>query len=79
MPKLLDLNGRRVFWYPNDHNPAHVHVSSRGCEAKFRLNCPDGPVTLDRAWGYAHHECIAIQKELAPYVRWLCDRWESRT
>ena len=33
----------------NDHPPPHVHAFGKGCEARFQLNCPFGPVEL---WDY---------------------------
>ncbi|WP_414695694.1 DUF4160 domain-containing protein [Phenylobacterium sp.] len=32
----------------NDHPPAHVHAFGKGCEARFKLNCPGGPAELCR-------------------------------
>jgi hypothetical protein len=34
----------RVAVNSNDHPPPHVHVFGPGCEARFKLNCPEGPV-----------------------------------
>ena len=34
----------RVVVNSNDHPPPHVHAFGKGCEARFRLHCPDGPV-----------------------------------
>ena len=36
----------RVAVNSNDHPPSHVHVFGKGCEARFQLNCPDGPVAV---------------------------------
>jgi hypothetical protein len=48
MPTVDDIDGLRVVIYPNDHRPAHVHVIGNGCEAVFKLNCPEGPPELLR-------------------------------
>ena len=34
------MDGLRVVICPNDHRPAHVHVTGKGCEAVFNLNGP---------------------------------------
>ena len=36
----------RVAVNSNDHLPQHVHVFGKGCEARFKLNCPEGPVVF---------------------------------
>ena len=46
MPTILRLDGVRVFIYPDDHRPQHVHLFAAGAEAVFELNCPAGPVRL---------------------------------
>ena len=38
MPTLFFYLGLRFFFYSNDHEPIHVHVSSGDAEAKFRIN-----------------------------------------
>lgn len=37
MPTLFYYLGLRFFFYSNDHEPIHVHVSSGDAEAKFCL------------------------------------------
>ncbi len=37
MPTLFFYLGLRFFFYSNDHEPIHVHVSSGDAEAKFRI------------------------------------------
>ena len=53
MPTVLRLDGLRVVIYPNDHRPAHVHVTGAGGEAVFVLHCPDGPPTLRESSGFS--------------------------
>ena len=36
-PTLFFYLGLRFFFYSNDHEPIHVHVSSGDAEAKFRI------------------------------------------
>lgn len=51
----------RVAVNSNDHPPPHVHAFGKGCEARFRLNCPAGPVEL---WDYAGQWTLAHLNEL---------------
>ncbi len=37
MPKILEINGYKVYIYTNDHLPIHVHVIKGGCETKIIL------------------------------------------
>ena len=38
MPTLFYFFGLRFFFYSNDHEPVHVHVSNSDGEAKFNVN-----------------------------------------
>lgn len=37
MPTVLLIFGIRFFFYPNDHEPIHVHVEYQGKYAKIQL------------------------------------------
>jgi hypothetical protein len=37
MPTLLNLNGFKLFFYANEHEPKHVHVIYAGDFAKVEL------------------------------------------
>ena len=37
MPTVLVINGYRFFFYMNEHEPIHIHVSKAGKEARFVL------------------------------------------
>jgi len=76
MPTILRIGGLRVVVYPNDHRPAHVHVTGNDCEAVFRLNCPAGPVELRENYGFARHEITSIASVLMSHLEQLCNGWE---
>ena len=42
MPTVLRVGGLRFVIWPNDHDPAHVHVFSAEAEAKIELGEPNG-------------------------------------
>lgn len=64
MPVILRFKGYRFFFYSNEGNPlepAHIHVRSADCEAKFWL-VPD--VSLARNDGFSARDL----KELVDVV-----------
>ncbi len=42
MPTILKKNGFSVRIYPNDHEPAHVHVFKADGEARIKIKNEDG-------------------------------------
>ncbi len=48
-----------------DHPPPHVHAFGKGCEARFKLNCPDGPVEL---WDLVGDWTLAHLNELGGVI-----------
>lgn len=75
MPTILRMFGLRVVIYSNDHRPAHVHVIGNGCEAVFKLNCPEGPPELRENCDFSLHELDRIAAELSKYIETLCAAW----
>lgn len=68
----------RVAVNSDDHPPPHVHVFGKGCEARFRLNCPDGPVRLwdhDGPWTRAHITELGL--EIAAELTTCCTKWRE--
>ncbi len=37
MPTVLFVFGIRFFFYPNDHEPVHIHIEYQGKSAKIRV------------------------------------------
>jgi hypothetical protein len=77
MPTVLRLGGLRVAIYPNDHQPAHVHVIAADREAAFDLHCPDGPPELRENFGFSRRQVTRITADLANHVVALCNAWED--
>ena len=61
MPTVDVIAGLQVVVYPNDHRPAHVHVIGKGCEAVFKLNCPEGPPVLRENYGFPRGDLARIK------------------
>ena len=77
MPTVGALAGFRIVIYPNDHRPAHVHVIGGGCEAIFKLHCPDGPVELREDYGApTRAQLRRIKADLTRRLAELCAAWE---
>ena len=77
MPTVLRIRGVRVFIYPDDHRPQHVHLFAAGKEAVFELNCPDGSPTLRDNKGFSLVETRRLSTALEPHVTMLCQAWET--
>jgi hypothetical protein len=69
------IGGLRVVIYPNDHRPAHVHVIGNGCEAIFKLSCPEGPPELRENYSFPASELSKIKAALAERTEHLCAEW----
>ena len=76
MPTVLRLGSLRVVIYPNDHRPAHVHVTGQGHRAVFILNCSAGPLSLRRS-GFPEQQTQHIRAELEKHLTLLCKAWEE--
>jgi hypothetical protein len=66
-----------VVVYPNDHEPAHVHVIGANGEALFYLNCPDGPMEVRENYRFSQRQLTRIQKTLGLRLTELCAAWEK--
>ncbi len=68
----------RVAVNSNDHPPPHVHAFGKGREARFKLNCPDGPVEL---WDFVGDWTLAqlngLGEEIATQLDGCCTVWRE--
>lgn len=77
MLTVVRFNGLRAVIYPNDHQPAHVHVIGPNCEAIFLLNAPDGPVALRESVGFRLAEVQRIETTLNGHLNDLQAAWDD--
>ena len=77
MVTVTRIGGLRVVIYSNDHRPAHVHVIGAGCEAVFKLRCPEGPPELRENYGFSRPELGRIGLDLAKRLARLCAEWSN--
>jgi hypothetical protein len=77
MPTVMRMDGLRIVIWPNDHQPAHVHVIAADAEAVFNLRCPDGPPELRESYGFRLADLTGIAKALALVMSALCGQWRA--
>ena len=77
MPTVDRIDGLRVTIYPNDHRPAHVHVIGNGCEAVFKLHCPEGPPELRENFGFSPGDLARIKTAVTRRLAHLCAEWSK--
>ncbi|MBN2306002.1 MAG: DUF4160 domain-containing protein, partial [Anaerolineae bacterium] len=63
-PTVLRQAGFQVRIYPNDHPPAHVHISQAGNEARVSLN----PVEIKNNWGFNTREIRKILERVMYFL-----------
>ncbi|HEX6860843.1 MAG TPA: DUF4160 domain-containing protein [Caulobacteraceae bacterium] len=77
VPTVMTIDGLRVVIYPNDHEPAHVHVMGDGNEARFALEGPGGEVTLIENYGFRSRVISTIEAALNRRREDLIGRWRE--
>jgi hypothetical protein len=77
MPTIDRIDGALVIIYPNDHNPAHVHVEKGDRAAVVILNCPHGPLELRENFGFSRTELRHIFEKILSDLETFCTQWEK--
>ena len=78
MPTVLTLRNIRVVIFTNDHPPPHVHaIKANLAAARFKLNCPGGPVELCDHEGFRRSELNEIAALVAEYLDLVCIKWRE--
>ena len=73
MPTLFYLFGYRFYFWSNDHEPIHVHVSKGDSEAKFNVN----DVELIDNYGFKKNELRLIESLIEENKEVITARWEE--
>lgn len=73
----MTIDGLRVVIYPNDHEPAHVHVMGDGNEARFALQGAGGRVELIENYGFRSRAISRIRAALTDRQDALVQRWRE--
>ena len=76
MPTVFREKGFRVVIYPNDHQPAHVHVLKAGGEIKFDISRLDD-IQVITVVGMKGKEALTAFKLVQEYQAFLLSKWEE--
>ena len=74
MPTVFIVFGFCFKFYSNDHEPAHIHVTKDGHEAKFNLK-PAVELLINR--GFKKHELTIITGIIEENSEILIERWKE--
>jgi hypothetical protein len=74
MPTVLLIRGYRFFFYLNEHEPIHIHVSKSDAEARFDL-VPEIDMTYNR--GFKKNEIRDIVNLIDQHYDTIIKTWGS--
>lgn len=73
MPTLFILLGFRFFFWSNDHDPIHVHVSKGDSEAKYEVET----LKLIENFGFKRNELRLIESIIDENKEIIIERWND--
>lgn len=73
MPTLFILFGFRFFFWSNEHEPVHVHISKGDSEAKYNVDT----MTLAENYGFKRNELRMIESILEENKDIIIERWNE--
>lgn len=73
MPTLFIIFGYRFFFWSNDHEPIHIHVSKGDSEAKFQVL----EVELIENHGFKKNELKMIESLIEENKDIIIERWNN--
>lgn len=73
MPTLFILFGFRFFFWSNEHNPIHIHISKGDAEAKYNIES----LELVENYGFKKSELRLIESILEENKEIIIDRWHE--
>lgn len=73
MPTLFILFGFRFFFWSNEHEPIHVHISKGDSEAKYNIES----LTLIENHGFKSNELRMIESVLEENREIIKERWHE--
>lgn len=72
-PTVYEFDGIKIKIHAKEHNPPHVHVEGKGCEARFHLKT----LELMSNDGFSRSDINRIRKELQNRALSLLEIWEA--
>lgn len=73
MPTLFILFGYKFFFWSNEHDPIHVHVSKGGSEAKYNVQT----VSLIENYGFKRNELRMIESIIEENKEVIKEHWNN--
>ena len=73
MPTLFIIFGYRFFFWSNEHEPIHVHVSKGDAEARYTIE----PITLTNNYGFKNNELKMIESIIEENLNVIKERWQE--
>lgn len=73
MPTLFILFGFRFFFWSNEHDPIHIHISKGDAEAKYNIES----LELVENYGFKKSELRLIESVLEENKEIIIDRWHE--
>ena len=77
MPVVLRIRNLRFYFYSNEHEPKHIHVTDGrrrpGLEVKIELES----LKISKVKGFSKRDVNQIVKIVAAYQQHLLDEWEG--
>jgi Domain of unknown function (DUF4160) len=77
MPTVLRIGGLRLVIWPNDHDPAHVHVFSEEAEAKIALGESNGHPRLIENRRMKRSDLSKALKGVSEHRLMLMEKWSK--
>ncbi len=71
MPTLFIIFGFRFFFWSNDHEPIHVHISKGNSEAKYNVET----LELVENFGFKKNELRMIESIIDENQSIIIERW----
>ena len=73
MPTLFILFGFRFYFWSNEHDPVHVHISKGDAEAKYDV----AKVELVENYGFKKNELKMIESIIEENQKIIIERWND--
>ncbi|MDO4336385.1 MAG: DUF4160 domain-containing protein [Bacteroidales bacterium] len=73
MPTLFIVFGYKFFFWSNDHDPVHVHVSKGGSEAKYNVET----IALVENYGFKRNELRMIESIIEENTDVIVQHWNA--
>lgn len=77
MPELFREYGFRFFFYSNEHEPIHIHISKGRSKAKFVYIAEQERFILHSSNGFKVSELATMQEVIDKKTNVICENWKS--